>query len=114
MVEIDSKWILQEVFVHPGVESGELEGILTVEIFSDCRKEGELRKVVVEITGGVFDDGRQIANIRFVNVSKFEFKGKKSALLKRVVDSKLSELLSFLPMYLVKSGIFVKGVSVEM
>ena len=113
MVEVESRWILQEVFVHPDVGSEKVSGVLNVEVFSDFKKEGDLKKVVVEVVGGIFEDGRQIANIRFVNVSKFEFKGKKAVLLKRVVNDKVKELLSFLPMYLVKSGIFIEGVKVE-
>ncbi len=114
MVEIGNRWILQEIFVHPDIEDERISGVLNVEVFYDLKKEKGLRKVIVEIVGGIFEDGKQIANIRFVNVSKFKSNGRKSFPLKKVVNEKIKELLSFLPIYLVKSGIFVEGIKVEM
>jgi len=113
MVKVKSSWILQEVFVHPEVGGDEIEGSLKLEVLRDCRKKGELKEVVVEIVGVVDDGERQIANLRFVNFSKWKFEGKRDRLLKMVTDEVLSEFKAVIPFFLLKAGIFVKGFSFE-
>jgi len=116
MTEISSRWVLQEVFVDPSLEG---IGECTLNLSVTCEvleKEGNRYKVAVEISGSIVGDRFQVANVRFVNVSVVEVKPgtRKATVLKRVEKAKERELLSFLPLYLLKAGIFLKEVHYEL
>ncbi|SMO71520.1 hypothetical protein SAMN06269117_12131 [Balnearium lithotrophicum] len=116
MEEISSRWILQEVFVDPNFSSKTEEFSLNLKISSEFLKEEENPKVVVEISGSITGESGQIANVRFVNLTGLSKKTKvrRKTILKKVEKERVSELLSFLPLYLLKSGIVVREVKREL
>ena len=74
------------------------------------KREKEIATVTVEIFGSVTEGKRQIANIRFANVTRIENPIKSTKKLKqKIVEEKLTELISFLPDYLSKAGIIVES-----
>ncbi len=116
MTEVLSKWILQEVFVDPSLETI-AECTLNLSVASEVlEREGNRYKVSVELSGSVVGEEFQIANIRFVNVSVVEVKPgtRKTTVLKKLEKAKEGELLSILPIYLLKAGIFLKEVYREL
>ncbi len=116
MTEVSSRWVLQEVFVDPSIE-GVSECTLNLSVVSEVLEgSGNRYKVAVELSGSVVGDQFQVANLRFVNVSVVEVKPgtRKKTVLNRVEKAKEGELLSFLPVYLLKAGIFLKEVHREL
>jgi len=116
MKELGSRWILQEVFVDPSVEGELEEGEIFAKVSSEAEKKGgEELSVIVEISGSVISEGVQVANFRFVSVTEVRapYRRRKTA-LKKVEERRLTELLSFLPLYLVKAGIVLRKVESEL
>lgn len=116
MTEVSSRWVLQEVFVDPSVE-GVGECTLNLSVACDVlEKKGNSYKVAVELSGSIVGDRFQVANVRFVNVSVVKAKPgtRRATVLKRVEKAKEREFLSFLPLYLLKSGIFLKEIHYEL
>ncbi len=115
MIEISSRWVLQEVFVDSSLE--EISGcVLNLSISSEViEKKGNLYKVAVELSGSIVGEF-QVANVRFVNVSVVEVKPgtRRATILKRLEKVKEGELLSILPIYLLNAGIFLKEVRREL
>jgi len=116
MKEVSSRWILQEVFVDPSVEGeverGELYAKLSSEVES---KKGEELSVVVEISGSVISEKAQVANFRFVSITQVRApRRKRRTVLKKVEERRLAELLSLLPIYLLKAGIVLRKVESEL
>jgi len=117
MIEEGSYWVLQEVFVDSGVAGELVECELNLKTASSVKKEGEERlRVTVEISGSLICKEEQIANVRFVNVTKLYLSKRttKETLLKKVTKRKVEELISFLPFYLIKAGVIVKEFSYEL
>ena len=116
MKEVSSRWILQELFVDPSVEGEVKEGELYAKLSSEVERRGEEElSVVVEISGSVISKRAQVANFRFVSITqvKAPYRRKKTV-LKRVEERRLTELLSFLPLYLIKAGIVLRKVESEL
>jgi hypothetical protein len=117
MLEESSYWVLQEVFVDSGVAGNLLECELNLKTASSLKKDGEGKvKVTVEISGSLICGHEQIANVRFANVTKLSLNRKvtRETILKRVTKKKVEELISFLPLYLLKAGVVVKELSYEL
>jgi len=117
MTEENSYWVLQEVFVDSGVAGEEIECELNLKTASKVKKESDGKfKVTVEVSGSLICKDEQVANIRFVNVTKLSLNKMitKETLLKRVTNRKVEELISFLPLYLIKAGIVVKELRYEL
>ncbi|MEO2083607.1 MAG: hypothetical protein ABGX12_06255 [Desulfurobacteriaceae bacterium] len=116
MVERKSFWVLQEVFVDP--ESGEkfLDCELNLSVAGEAERISGGYRVTVEISGSLTFTDRQVANVRFVNLSFVEAgkEVRKDTVLRRVKRKKVEELLSLLPIYLVKAGITVGEVIYEL
>ncbi len=116
MVEVSSRWILQEIFTDPSACKEVKDGELFLKVASEVEKKGEgLIEVVVEFSGSVIEEKFQLANFRFVNVSqvKAPLRRKKSA-VKKVEERRKQELLTFLPVYLLRAGITLRKVEVEL
>ncbi|WP_163329409.1 hypothetical protein GFV12_00350 [Desulfurobacterium thermolithotrophum] len=116
MKEKSSYWVLQEVFIDPGIAGKTVECNLNVKVATDVKKEKTTCKVTVEIFGSLTSGNEQIANIRFVNVTNLSL-DKKTAnkvVAKKVMKRKIEELLAFLPLYLIKAGITVKEIEYEL
>ena len=117
MLETGSFWVLQELFVEPSVAGTEVECSAELKVASELveRREGRC-KVVVEISGSLIEGHRQVANLRFVNISNVELKKRVTSrtLLKRLEKKKLEELLSLLPIYALKAGISITRVEHEL
>ena len=114
MREVSSFWVLQEVFVDPGVAGDCFECSLNLEVKTSLKKLKNWR-AVFEITGSLRSEENQIAHLHFVNVTELESKRKPSGTqTKKLAERKVNELLSFLPLYLVKSGITVKELHCEL
>ena len=116
MTEVLSKWVLQEVFVDPSLD-GTFRCTLNLSVASEVLEKKDNRlKVAVELSGSVVEEQFQIANVRFVNVSVVEVKPgtRKTTVLKKLEKAKEEELLSILPIYLLKAGIFLKEVRREL
>jgi len=116
MKEVESRWILQELFVDPSVKGEVRDGELYVKLSSEAEKEGESSlTVIVEISGSVISKKAQVANFRFVSLTRVEapYRRRRSA-VKRVEERRLTELLSLLPIYLLKAGIVLRKVESEL
>ncbi|WP_456342895.1 hypothetical protein [Thermovibrio sp.] len=116
MVELSSRWILQELFVDPSFE-GELgEGELYLKVASEVEKrDKEHLLVVVELSGSVINKKAQVANFRFVSTTEVEASARrKKSAVKKVEERRKSELLTLLPLYLLKAGIILRKVKVEL
>lgn len=116
MVEVSSRWVLQEVFVDPSA-TGEESCSLNLSVASQVLEKEEQRfKVAVELSGSVVGEGLQVANIRFVNVSVVEVRPgtRRRTVLKRVEKAKERELLSILSIYLLNAGVIVKELRNEL
>ncbi len=116
MVELSSRWILQEVFVDPLTPGEVKEGKLNLKVASEVEREGEESlKVVVEFSGSVIEGSSQVANFRFVSITLVEAPlRRKRSVLKRVEERRKAELLALLPIYLLKAGINLGKVEVEL
>jgi len=116
MEEISSRWILQEVFTDPTAEGEEGEFTLNIKLSSEIVERGEVTKAVVEISGSITGKFGQVANIRFVNLTELSVgrKTKPKTILRRVERERVSELLSILPLYLLKAGIEVREIRREL
>ena len=117
MEQIISFWPLQEVFVDPEFPVKE-EGKnlnLNLKTVVDHRKDEGIVEIIVEIFGSVTLKDEQVANIRFVNITKVKPEGKKIKTIKKnILKSKINELISFLPMYLSKSNLIVESINCEL
>ncbi|WP_456397425.1 hypothetical protein [Desulfurobacterium sp.] len=118
MKEIESIWPFQELFVDPEVVLKTEKGKATVNLKTavSIKKAETSTAVIVEIFGSITEGKRQIANIRFVNVSRFKKTvkmQKNHKLLNDIVKKKVNEFISFLPAYLTKAGIFVESIKYE-
>jgi len=116
MIEESSYWVLQEVFVDSSVAGTLLECRLDLKTASDLVKKDGGFKVTVEISGSLICGSEQVANIRFVNVTNVFLNRKvtRKTVLKKVTKRRVDELLSLLPLYLIKAGIVVKELHHEL
>jgi hypothetical protein len=117
MLETGSYWILQEVFVDPTVAGTPLECSAQLQVTSELvERENNRCKVTVEISGSLLSQKQQVANVRFVNFATYELKKKitNKTLLKKVEKRKVEELITLLPLYLIKAGISLNRVSYEL
>jgi len=115
MVELSSRWMLQEVFVDPCVEGEVEDGELHLKISSQAEKRENGLTVVVELSGSVISGRAQVANFRFVSVTEIEGAGRRrKTAIRKVEERRKEELLSILPLYLLKAGIVLRKVAVEL
>ncbi len=115
MKEIESRWVLQELFVDPSFEGEVKEGELFLKVSSKGKREGKNLKVITEISGSVIEGGVQVANLRFVSLTVVEPKRKrKKTVLREVEKERVRELLNIIPLYLIKSKIVLGRVEVEL
>ncbi|WP_457678028.1 hypothetical protein [Thermovibrio sp.] len=115
MVEVSSRWILQEVFVDPTFKGEVREGELNLKVSSEVEREKEVLKVVVELSGSVLSKKEQVANFRFVSLTEVRAPlRRKKTVLKRVEERRKGELLTLLPVYLLNGGIVLRKVEVEL
>ncbi|WP_022846494.1 MULTISPECIES: hypothetical protein [unclassified Desulfurobacterium] len=111
MKEIESIWPFQELFVDPelAVETKRISATVNLKTAVNIKRESKTATITVEIFGSITEGKRQIANIRFANITKVKDPIRNTKRLKeKIVKKKLSELLSFLPDYLLKAGITVE------
>ncbi|WP_297446925.1 hypothetical protein [Desulfurobacterium sp.] len=111
MKEIESIWPFQELFVDPelAVETKRISATVNLKTAVNIKRENKTATITVEIFGSITEGKRQIANIRFANITKVKDPIRNTKRLKeKIVKKKLSELLSFLPDYLLKAGITVE------
>ncbi len=116
MKTLASYWVLQEIFIDPESAGNYHECTLNIKHSTSLRREeNNLFKVVVEFEGSLMDGDEKVVHIQFVNVTKVEKKGKTSEkrIKKVITDKALNELLSILPMYLIKAGIAIKELKSE-
>ncbi|MEO2068149.1 MAG: hypothetical protein ABGX27_01395 [Desulfurobacteriaceae bacterium] len=116
MVEKKSLWVLQEIFVDPGIVGKNLDCDLNLKVMGDVRKEKNIFKITTEIFGSITTKDEQIANLRFVNITELETNKNHSTktIFRKVSKKKVEEFVSFLPLYLIKAGITAKGIEYEL
>ncbi|WP_456455508.1 hypothetical protein [Thermovibrio sp.] len=115
MVEVESRWVLQELFVDPSFKGEVGKGELFLKVSSKGKKEGETIEVITEISGSIVEKSFQIANLRFVSLTKVKPNRKrKETVIKEVERERVRELLNIIPFYLIKSGIVLGRVEVEL
>ncbi|SNR78719.1 hypothetical protein [Desulfurobacterium atlanticum] len=118
MKEIKSFWPMQEVFLDPTacIDNEIPENItLNLKAAVNFKIDGKELKVITEIFASLTKDNQQYGNLRFVNISIYDT-GKRNISknrIKKVKEEKIKELLSFLPIYLIKAQLFVEKVEVE-
>lgn len=116
MVEKSSYWVLQEVFVDAGIAGRKLDCDLNLKVVTDVKREKENCIVTVEIFGSLTSGNEQVANVRFVNISKLLLKRKVTAKMisRKITKQKVDELVAFIPIYFIKAGISVREVNYEL
>ncbi len=117
MKQLTSFWPLQEIFVDPEFPIGEVEEDLNLNLKTgvDHRKDKTFVEIIVEIFGSITLKDEQVANIRFVNITRIKPEGKRLKTIKKnLLKDKIHELISFLPMYLSKSNITIKSINYEL
>ncbi len=111
MREIESIWPFQELFVDPelALKTEKVKATVNLKTAVSVKKAENQTAVIVEIFGSITEEKRQIANIRFVNVTIVENPIKNRKKLKeKFLKKRVEELLSFLPDYLSRAGISVE------
>ncbi len=115
MKEIESRWVLQELFVDPSFKGEVKGGELFLKVSSKGKREGGTLEVITEISGSIIEGGEQVANLRFVSLTVVEAKRKrKETVLRKVEKERVKELLNVIPLYLIKSKIVLGRVEVEL
>jgi hypothetical protein len=116
MIEKSSYWVLQEVFVDPGVAGKRMDCDLNLKVVTDVKREKETCRVTVEIFGSLTSGDEQIANVRFVNITNLILNRKvtNKTISKKIMKNKVEELISLIPIYLIKAGITVREVEYEL
>ncbi len=113
---LSSYWVLQEVFVDPQSAGDFRECNLSLEHSTILeRGENNRLRVTVEMEGSLIENGVKVAHIQFVNVTLVEKRGRvtEKRIKKSITEKVIGELLSLLPIYLIKAGIAVKGMRYE-
>ena len=118
MKEIKSFWPLQEIFLDPEASiNDEIPEDLTLNLKTaiNYKLNNTKVKIITEIFASLTKNNQQYGNLRFVNISIYDTEKKNISKnkIKKATEEKVKELLSFLPIYLIKAQLFVEKIEIE-
>ena len=113
--ELRNFWPVQEIFFDPlAACENKIPENLNLHIKTSVygkKQDEKIYRVTVEIFGSLTKGKHQFGNIRFVNISIHQTDRLSERRKEELVKEKVEELLSFLPFYLLKCGIFVEKIN---